>query len=392
MSQDYMLFFTDKLSLLVEALLECSAISVPLWMAVLMGLFFGWILGFMSKLASARSLLASQRPHTQAEHATQERALTVPSQELNGTGMAGPVIQIADLQKFYLKFHHKDGGPPWEFLMERSIPGMTYQAWRRDPQEGPTEYRSHHVFENATPQIVKDFFWDDEFRHEWDDLIMSANCFEGCNETGESITHWVKKFPFFCSNREYVISRRIYESAGSFFCITKAVSHSAVPVKKKPRRVDVYSSCWCIKAVESSQTSHITACEVTFVHSEDMLIQRDLAKLGVRRGIWPLVKKMEPGLRKYQAHRKSSSILSFSASMAQLVTSVPASYFEESNTSTSTAHTEGREETLKQGHVNGWKWVVIGGVVLVCGFNMGAVGRVVVFGVAKRLSRLGRRP
>lgn len=49
------------------------------------------------------------------------------------------------------------------------------------------------MFENATPQIVKDFFWDDEFRHEWDDLIMSANCFEGCNETGESITHWVKK-------------------------------------------------------------------------------------------------------------------------------------------------------------------------------------------------------
>lgn len=128
------------------------------------------------------------------------------------------------------------------------------------------------------------------------------------------------------------------------------------------------------------------------MHSEDMLIQRDLAKLGVRRGIWPLVKKMEPGLRKYQAHRKSSSILSFSASMAQLATSVPASYFEESDTSTVTAQTEGKEETVKQGHVNSWKWVVIGGVVvLVCGFNRGAVGRVVVFGVAKRLSRLGRR-
>ena len=29
------------------------------------------------------------------------------------------------------------------------------------------------------------------------------------------------QFPFFCSDREYLIGRRIFEYAGTFFCITK---------------------------------------------------------------------------------------------------------------------------------------------------------------------------
>ena len=32
---------------------------------------------------------------------------------------------------------------------------MIYQAWRRDPLDGPTEYRSRIVFENATVDMVK---------------------------------------------------------------------------------------------------------------------------------------------------------------------------------------------------------------------------------------------
>ena len=47
--------------------------------------------------------------------------------------MARSVVGDEDLRKLYLKFHKKDGGLPWELLMERSAPGMIYQAWRRDP-------------------------------------------------------------------------------------------------------------------------------------------------------------------------------------------------------------------------------------------------------------------
>ena len=60
-------------------------------------------------------------------------------------------------------------------------------------QDGPTEYRSRTVFENATADMVKDFYWDDEFRFEWDNMIIYSKTLEGCNETGAEIAHWIRK-------------------------------------------------------------------------------------------------------------------------------------------------------------------------------------------------------
>lgn len=383
-----MLFIMENLSTLMEPLLECFELTVPLWIAILVGILFGWIMFLMSFC-----LKPPRHPHIPNDHVAQERDATVASKESKEGKLVRSTMHIDDLLSFYQKLHYKDGGPPWEFLMERAIPGMAFQAWRRDPQEGPTEYRTRHIFENVTPQMLRDFLWDDEVRHEWDSLIRSAKCLEGCSETGENISYWVKKFPFFCSDRDYVMAKRIYECEGVFYCITKAASHEDVPEKKKPRRVPVYSSSWCIKAVESLQTGQLTACEVTFLHSEELLIQRDLAKLGVRKAVWPSVRRMEPGLRRYQACRKVSSTLSLSASLAQVFTSVPSSLFEESSSARVMGLTEGKEEIVKQGgHGNAGKWVVVGGMVLLaCGFGRGPLGKVVVLGVAKGLGKLGRR-
>ncbi|KAK7857918.1 hypothetical protein CFP56_015309 [Quercus suber] len=57
----------------------------------------------------------------------------------------------------------KDAGPAWIQMMDRSTSTMSYQAWRRDPETGPPQYRSRTVYEDATPELVRDFFWDDEF-------------------------------------------------------------------------------------------------------------------------------------------------------------------------------------------------------------------------------------
>ena len=51
-----------------------------------------------------------------------------------GARLARSMVGDEDLRQLYLKFHKKDGGLTWELLMERSVPGMNYQAWRRDPQ------------------------------------------------------------------------------------------------------------------------------------------------------------------------------------------------------------------------------------------------------------------
>ncbi|KAF5729786.1 hypothetical protein HS088_TW20G00150 [Tripterygium wilfordii] len=126
-----------------------------------------------------------------------------------------------DLEHLCKLVEVKDGGPAWIRMMDSSTPTMTYQAWRRDPETGPPQYRSSTIFENATPEMVRDFFWDDEFRLKWDDMIVSAETLEECPSTGNMVVQWVRKFPFFCSDREYIIGRRIWESGHLYYCVTK---------------------------------------------------------------------------------------------------------------------------------------------------------------------------
>lgn len=42
------------------------------------------------------------------------------------------VVTTEDLSRFMKLVDGADGGPAWQPMMEKSIPGMTYQAWRRE--------------------------------------------------------------------------------------------------------------------------------------------------------------------------------------------------------------------------------------------------------------------
>lgn len=133
-------------------------------------------------------------------------------------------VKEDDLEHFCRLVKKKDGGPPWKHVMERSISDMSYQAWQRDPevsfstrkrngtiidfvcwrlidssvfylltQSGPPQYCSRTVYENATPELLRDFYWDDEFRLKWDDMLIHAQTLEECPATGTMIVHWVRK-------------------------------------------------------------------------------------------------------------------------------------------------------------------------------------------------------
>lgn len=41
--------------------------------------------------------------------------------------------------------------------------------------------------------MVRDFFWDDEFRVKWDDMLIHAETLEECPTTGAMVVHWVRK-------------------------------------------------------------------------------------------------------------------------------------------------------------------------------------------------------
>eukprot|EP00249_Psilotum_nudum_P015108 c25170_g1_i1 orf=635-1918(+) len=412
--------FAGKLPVLQTAF-DVAGSLLPLWVAVIIGLIVGWswkprwvsllVIGLRSRprlvwgappgfgarrlwfaltaltvFQMLKELLHKFKgwkwPNKQLQEST--------DRSVSSETAAQAVVTEEDLKAFFLRLKCQDGGPAWQIMLERAIQGMSYQAWRREPQNGPTEYRSQTVFEDVTPEILRDYFWDDQFRPVWDDMLLYSMVLEECAETGAAIVHWVRKFPFFCSNREYIIGRRIWKSEGMFFCITKGVPYLSIPRKHKPRRVDTYYSSWCIRAVESGGSGQLTSCEVVLFHHEDMGIPKEIAKLGVRQGMWGLVKKMEPGLREYQAIRKSLKPLSRSALMAQINTNVPSNLIREFGLCPSKLNKNTNENKASQHNL--WKWLIVGGAVaLAFGLDNGVVGNVLVFGIGRKVGKLGRK-
>lgn len=49
------------------------------------------------------------------------------------------------------------------------------------------------MFEDATPELVRDFFWDDEFRPKWDPMLAYFKILHECSQNGFMIVHWIKK-------------------------------------------------------------------------------------------------------------------------------------------------------------------------------------------------------
>lgn len=402
---------------------------VPVWLAVIIGLIVGWawkprwasfifmglrsfrpqlILPSPPGLNAAltafmgfpllRKLWAYFRARKSEEEETSQAVdRQHTSEECTSDHHAGQetlAVTDEDLEHLCNLLQVKDGGPAWHQVMDRSTPTMCYQAWRRDPEVGPPQYRSRTVYEDVAPELMRDFFWDDEFRLKWDDMLLYTKTLEECQRTGTMIIHWVRKFPFFCSDREYVIGRRIWESGRTYFCVTKGVPYPSLPRHSKPRRVDLYYSSWCIRAVESRKgDGQLSACEVILFHHEDMGIPWEIAKIGVRQGMWGAVKNIQCGVNAYTMERKSSAPLSRSALMASINTKVPAGFSRTLGLpSTETEDTEDVHDVSKTLQGNGWKLLIIGGAVaLACGLDRGVVSKALIFGVARRLGKFGKR-
>ncbi|VAI42847.1 unnamed protein product [Triticum turgidum subsp. durum] len=356
---------------------EMALLAGPLWAAALVGLLLGWAWRPLDYLAGAR-----QRQQQEQEQEDDEASLQGSSEMANEELAVGK----ADLVNLWRLVEGNDGGPAWIKMMEKALPNMTYQAWRRDPQNGPPQYQSSTIFENATPDEVRDFFGDDEFRmsNKWDDMLISHQTLEECQTTGTMKVHWVRKFPFFCSDREYIIGRRIWKLGSAYYCVTKGVPCSSIPRRSKPRRVDLYYSSWCIRAVESRRgNGGSTACEILLFHHEDMGIPYELAKIGIRQGMWGCVKRIEPGLRAYQKARAAGEPPSPSALMARINTKVGDNFVRgmESNSDQSDIM-EAEEKPVKNRMA---RFLVLGGAVaLACTLDQGLLTKALIFGVARK--------
>lgn len=123
-----------------------------------------------------------------------------------------------------------------------------------------------------------------------------------------------------------------------------------------------------------------------------MGIPKDVAKLGVRHGMWCTVKKLHSGMRGYQNARKSSeTCVSQCARMANITTKISSdgsmNYLEAASGEEEKNWARSNE---RQNNDNGidWKWIVIGGTVaLVCGLHTGVIGKTLLLGAGQRIAR-----
>lgn len=315
------------------------------------------------------------------------------TRHITGTSENEDIVTEKDLEHFLHLLDGKDGEMAWQTMMDRSTSNFTYQAWRHEPEMGPTIYRTKTVFEDATPELVRDFFWDDEFRPKWDPMLAYFKILQESPHTGSMIIHWIKKFPFFCSDREYIIGRRIWESGKTYYCVTKSVPYPALQRRDKPRRVDLYFSSWIVKPVESKRgDGQLSACEVMLTHYEDMGIPKDVAKLGVRHGMWGTVKKLHNGFRAYQNARKSVAVVSRCAMMAGITTKILLDEGVDALERVSAEEDRAAEIQGQRGDSGiDWKWVAIGATVaVVCGLRTGMIGKALLLGAGQRIARRGR--
>ena len=148
-----------------------------------------------------------------------------------------------------------------------------------------------------------------------------------------------------------------------------------------------------VNSAESKRDGRSTACEVLLFHYEDMGIPWEIAKLGIRQGMWGAVKKIDPGLRAYQKHRASGAPLSRSATMAQINAKVDVDALEgQESVSTSASEAKDVVATEKPSRRGISKGLVIGGAIaLACSLDRGLLTKAVIFGVARKFARTGQR-
>lgn len=148
-----------------------------------------------------------------------------------------------------------------------------------------------------------------------------------------------------------------------------------------------------IHTVESKIDGRLTACEVLLFHHEDMGIPWEIAKLGVRQGMWGAVKKIDPALRTYQKHRASEAPLSRSASMAQINTQFSVDKLRSLEGEKSLAEVENLDAPQKPAAGrNVPKLLLVGGAIaLACSLDRGLLTKAVIFGVGRRFAGIGKR-
>ncbi|KAF5739202.1 hypothetical protein HS088_TW12G00403 [Tripterygium wilfordii] len=226
------------------------------------------------------------------------------------------IVSDADLKLLIENLNENiDENVRWENVVDKRNNLLSYKAKCCKPKDGPLKYWSVTVFENCSPEILRDFYMDNDYRKQWDKTVIEHEQLQVDKTTGIEIGRTIKKFPLL-TPREYVLAWKLWEGNDkSFYCFIKECEHPLAPPQKKYVRVQFFSSGWKIRKVPGRNAS-----EILMFHQEDSGLNGEMAKLAFARGIWSYVCKMEKALCKYSTmnHIRASAAVS-STSLIQKV-------------------------------------------------------------------------
>ncbi|CAO2840445.1 unnamed protein product [Amaranthus hypochondriacus] len=194
----------------------------------------------------------------------------------------------------------------WENVTEKSRASLFYRAKCCKPKDGPLKYWSVTIFENCSPETLRDFYMDSDFRKQWDKTVVAHEQLQIDERSGTEVGRTIKKFPLL-TPREYVMVWKMWEDSNkTYYCLTKECEHPSAPIQRKYVRVAFFRSGWRIRQVPGRN-----ACEIVMVHQEDAGLNVDVAKMVFAKGIWSYVCKMDDALRKYSSlrHLQSTSTM-----------------------------------------------------------------------------------
>ncbi|XVE91148.1 hypothetical protein DITRI_Ditri20bG0131400 [Diplodiscus trichospermus] len=182
----------------------------------------------------------------------------------------------------------------WENVIDKKNNSLSYKAKCCKLKDKPLKYLSTTVFECCSPELLRDFYMDNDYRKQWDKTLLDHRQLQMDTTNGIEIGHTIKKFPLL-TPREYVLAWRLWEGKDrTFYCFIKECEHPSAPRQKKYVRVKYFRSGWQIRKVPDRD-----AVEIRMFHQEDAGLNVEMAKLAFAKGIWSYVCKMDNALRKY---------------------------------------------------------------------------------------------
>ncbi|CAN0840307.1 StAR-related lipid transfer protein 7, mitochondrial [Linum grandiflorum] len=282
----------------LQSLLLNRASDSPTWFpghrygsATLLSLLLILLLHFSKRLLLSIRSSSSQSSPLSAPVAAAAAPTSVPS---NPDFSSSELVSEADLKFLVKNLDEVDESDSWEPVVDKRNNLLRYTAKCCKPKNAPVTYLSVTVFENCSPELLRDFYMDNNYRKQWDKTVVEHEQLQVDSSNGTEFGRTIKKFPLL-TPREYILAWRLWEGKDkTFYCFIKDCEHRTAPLQKKYVRVRHFRSGWRIRKVPGRD-----ACEIRMYHQEDAGLNVEMAKLAFARGIWSYVCKMHTALCKY---------------------------------------------------------------------------------------------